>query len=278
MPETLITLSAFADETGPDPVDQINVLEKCGVKHIELRSIYQTNVLNLTDAQVKDFKKLLDERGFKLSAIGSPIGKIPITEPFEPHLQRFRRAIELCHVFGTPNIRLFSYYLPKGDDWSKHRQEVMDRMRRKVELAAAANVRLVHENEHGIYGDDPKRVVDLLQAINHPKLRAVYDPANYVHDGFDPWTAWQMTKPWTVHFHIKDWIHGQTHGVVTGEGQGRIADVMGDVATTGYVGFATLEPHLLGGGPTGGVTGPDLFPVAVKAFTRVLEQVGIKYN
>ena len=87
-----------------------------------------------------------------------------------------------------------------------------------------------------------------------------------------------MTKAWTVHFHIKDWNYGDTRGVVTGQGQGRIADVMADVAKTGFQGFATLEPHLLGGGPTGGVTGPDLFPTAVKAFTRVLDRLGIKYN
>jgi sugar phosphate isomerase/epimerase len=278
MPDTLITVSAFADEIGPDPKDQLNVLDKCGVKHIELRSIYQTNVLNLTDDQVKDLKKLFDDRGFKLSAIGSPIGKIPITDPFEPHLVRFQRAIELCKAFGTQNIRLFSYYLPQGHDWPTHRNEVMDRMHRKVELAAAAGVRLVHENEHGIYGDDPKRVLDLMASMNHPSFRAVFDPANYVVDGFDPWGAWHMTKSWTAHFHIKDWIHGQTHGVVTGEGQGRIADVMADVAKSGYVGFAALEPHLLGGGPTGGITGPDLFPGAVKAFTNVLDKVGIKYN
>jgi sugar phosphate isomerase/epimerase len=278
MSTSQITLSAFADEIGPDPLEQIRVLEKAGVRHIELRSIYQINVLNLTDSQVQEFKKQLADHGFGLSAIGSPIGKVPITDPFAPHLARFRRALELCHVFGTPNVRLFSYYLPAGSTWDAHREEVLDRMRQKVELAAQAGVRLLHENEHGIYGDTPQRVADLLESINHPSFRAIYDPANYVHDGFDPWEGWQLTKGWTVHFHVKDWIHGEKHGVVTGQGQGQIAKVMADVATMGYRGFATLEPHLLGGGPTGGVTGPDLFPLAVRAFTTVLDRVGIGYN
>src|SRR5579864_8185228 len=97
----MFTLSAFADEISPDPQQQIDVLKQCGVRHIELRSILQTNVLDLTDAQVNDLKALLDKNGFKLSAIGSPIGKIKVNEPFEPHLKRFRRAIELCKVFGT---------------------------------------------------------------------------------------------------------------------------------------------------------------------------------
>ena len=106
----MFTLSAFADEISPDPQEQINVLTHCGVKHIELRSILKTNVLDLTDLQVQEFKSLLDKHGFHLSAIGSPIGKIRIDQPFEPHLKRFKRAIELCKVFGTPNIRVFSYY------------------------------------------------------------------------------------------------------------------------------------------------------------------------
>src|SRR4051795_2638832 len=111
---TMFTISAFADEISPDPQVQLDVLSRCGVRHVELRSIHKTNVLDLTDAQIQDFKSLLDKNGFKLSAIGSPIGKVKIDPPFEPHLQRFGRAVELCKVFGVPNIRVFSYY-PPGD-------------------------------------------------------------------------------------------------------------------------------------------------------------------
>ena len=43
-------------------------------------------------------------------------------------------------------------------------------------------------------------------------------------------------------------------------------------------GFATLEPHLLGGGPTGGVTGTELFPKAVAAFKAILDRAGARYQ
>jgi sugar phosphate isomerase/epimerase len=274
----MFTLSAFADEISPDPQEQIDVLKQCGIRHIELRSILRTNVLDLSDQQVSELKTLLDRHGFKLSAIGSPIGKIKIDAPFEPHLQRFKRAIELCKVFGTPNIRMFSYYLPEGGEWDNWRRDVLDRMWDKLKLAEKAGVRLLHENEHGIYGDDPERVRDLMDTVDSEHFRAVYDPANYVFCGFDPWKGWEMTKEWTVHFHIKDWAAGEQRGRVAGEGQGRIADVMADAVKRGYDGFATLEPHLLGGGPTGGVTGPDLFPKAAAAFKRVLDQVGAPYQ
>ncbi|MBI1915338.1 MAG: sugar phosphate isomerase/epimerase [Planctomycetes bacterium] len=273
----MFRLSAFADEISPDPQEQVDVLDRCGVRCIELRSILKTNVLDLTDLQVSEFKSLLDRRGFRLSAIGSPIGKTKIDQPFEATRKRLERAIELCKVFGTSTIRIFSYYLADGTTWPPWRDEVHRRMRAKAEIADKAGVRLVHENEHAIYGDDPDRVVDLMQNVDHPALRAVYDPANYVFCGFDPWQGWQKTKQYTVHFHIKDWVAGEKHGRLSGEGQGRIPEVIAEAVAAGYDGFATLEPHLIGGGPTGGVTGPELFPKAVEAFKKVLERAGASY-
>src|SRR6186997_1984404 len=106
----MFTLSAFADEISHEPREQVAVMKACNVRHIEFRSIHKTNVLALSDEQIKEFKKLLDGEGFGLSAIGSPIGKIAIDAPFEPHLDKFKRAIELCGVFDTRGIRIFSYY------------------------------------------------------------------------------------------------------------------------------------------------------------------------
>jgi len=276
----MFTLSAFADEISPDPQVQIDILKHCGVRHIEFRSIHKTNVLNLTDAQVREFKALLDGEGFKLSAIGSPIGKIRIDEPFGPHLEKFRRAIHLCKLFGTPNIRIFSYYPPETFDgnWAPHRGAVLDRMRQKVEIAEREGVQLFHENEHRIYGDSPERLADLFHTVRSPALKAAFDPANFVFCGYDPLAGWEASKPHTAHFHIKDWKAGEEHGSIAGEGQGQIPAIIADAVRMGYRGFATLEPHLLGGGPTGGVTGPELFPRAVAAFKAIVEKAGGRYK
>lgn len=280
----MFLISAFADEISPDPQEQIDVLARSGVRYIELRSIHQTNVLDLSDAQVRDLKALLDQHGFGLSAIGSPIGKVKIDAPFEPHLQRFRRALELCKVFGTPNMRIFSYY-PPGDyqDWNdvpaEWETQVFERLIEQVALAEQAGVRLLHENEHRIYGDSPERVRDILSTVNSLALRGAYDAANYAYCGYDPVAGWELTKEWTTHFHIKDWktgghAAGHDHGVLAGHGDGNIPHSIRDAVKRGYRGYAVLEPHLRGGGPTGGVTGPDLFPVAVDAFRKIADEAG----
>jgi sugar phosphate isomerase/epimerase len=276
----MFLLSAFADEISPDPQEQISVLKSCGVRFIEFRSIHKTNVLSLTDQQIKEFKRLIDGEGIQLSAIGSPIGKYPIDQPLEPQLEKLKRAIELCGVFGTPNIRVFSFYPPDGDfdgNWSPYRQEVLERMSKLADMAAVAQVKLFHENEHRIYGDTPERVLDLLQSVNRPPLRAAYDAANYVYVESDPVRGWDLTKEYTEHIHIKDWKGSGKHehtGRLAGHGDGQIPYSTADAVKRGYHGFAVLEPHLRGGGPTGGITGPDLFPVAVESFRKILRDVG----
>ncbi len=98
----MIRISAFADEISQDPVEQVDVLARHGIRAIEFRAIHGTNVLDLSDAQHAEFRRLLDERGFQLSAIGSPIGKILITDPFGEHLDRLDRAMHLAEFYRAP--------------------------------------------------------------------------------------------------------------------------------------------------------------------------------
>jgi len=274
----MFTLSAFADEISPDPAVQLAVLKSCGVRHIEFRSIRKTNVLTLSDAELTEFKKQLDGEGFVLSAVGSPIGKVAIDAPFAEHLDKFKRAIDIAHRFGTINIRIFSYYPPTNATfvglWQPFRAEVIRRMTIKAEMAQAAGVVLMHENEHNIYGDSPDRVADLIAEVPNPALQFAYDNANWVFCGYDPLEGWERTKHRTTHLHIKDWLKGEQHGVIAGTGDGQIPATTADAVKRGYVGFAVLEPHLRGGGPTGGITGADLFPYAVQAFRDIVKHAG----
>ncbi len=172
----MIRISAFADEISQDPVEQIDVLTRHGIKAIEFRAIHGTNVLDLTDAQHAEFRDQLAASGIGLSAIGSPIGKIRITEPFEEHLDRFERAMDLAEFYGSPRIRIFSFYIPPGDDPASHREEVIHRMAELSRRAAARGITLFLENEKGIYGDTAARVADVLETVDSRALRACVRP------------------------------------------------------------------------------------------------------
>src|SRR4051794_32095659 len=111
----MFRLSAFADEISPDPQEQVAVLRRCGIRHLEFRSILKTNVPAPPHPQVTEFKPLPNQEGIALRPLASPIGKVRIEEPFAPRLDRLDRALELAKRFGTPNVRIFSYSPAEGE-------------------------------------------------------------------------------------------------------------------------------------------------------------------
>ena len=122
-------LSAFADEAGATVEEQISALKDNGIHYIEPRNFYGKGVLTLTSEELSDIKRSLDNAGIKVNSLGSPIGKYPIDAPFEKHLQEFMKAIEVCKILETTNMRMFSFYIPKGEDPRKYSSEVINRIK-----------------------------------------------------------------------------------------------------------------------------------------------------
>ena len=273
-------LSAFADEVTESFRGQVEYLAKEKVGYIEPRFIDKKNIMDLNQNELREAKKLIQGHGLKVSAIGSPIGKVKLDEPFEPHLDKFKHAVELAVFFETPFIRMFSYYAPEGKNIDDYRDQVMDRMAAKVEALSGTDVVMVHENEANIYGHTAKNCVDLVEAVASPKLRLAYDPANFV------WgekitnnveVCWPVMKPYVVHVHIKDWKLGAKDvGSVPGEGDGQIKELLAELAAMNYDGCLTMEPHLQTGGQFGGSTGPELFSKAIAAVRRLADEVGLE--
>jgi sugar phosphate isomerase/epimerase len=273
----MIQLSAFADEISKDPVEQLDVLAEHGIRHIEFRSIHGINVLDLPDERHEEFRALLQARGFGLSAIGSPVGKIKITESFEDHLTRIERSMDLADFYNTRRIRIFSYYMPPSEEPERYRDEVMSRMARFAVLAGERGLSLVLENEKGIYGDTAARVLDIIQTVNSRSLSHAFDPANYVEVGQPIDEAWEMLRDRVTHFHIKDYDPRMHKNVPAGVGDGQIPRLLADAVGRGYDGFCVLEPHLVIAELAYGFTGPARFADAANALKAILDQAGIAY-
>lgn len=271
--------SGFADEIADSLDEQLDVLDDLGISHLDLRAANGTDVLAFGPDQVENVRQSLDDAGVGVSSIGSPIGKIPVTHAFDPHLDRFRRALDLAEAFDAEYVRLFSYYVPEGDDPADHRDEVVRRMRRKAELAEQAGVVLVHENEKRIYGDTPGRCRDILESVDSPYLRAAFDPANFLEVGESPYPEGLLDLVEHVEqLHVKDAVFGQ-EGEITlpGEGDANLRAIVEALDRRGFDGYASMEPHLFRAGERSGFSGPEKFSEASRAFDGILDRVGARY-
>lgn len=131
-------------------------------------------------------KNRLDAEGFGVSSIGSPIGKIGITDDFEPHLETFERAIHVAKTMGVRYIRIFSFYIPAEEDPAQYRVEVVKRMAVLVARAEKENIVLLHDNEKLIYGETEQWCLDILERCDSPFLRLAFHPANFLQSDVRP--------------------------------------------------------------------------------------------
>ncbi|MED1201804.1 sugar phosphate isomerase/epimerase family protein [Heyndrickxia acidicola] len=270
----MVTLSGFADEISSDLDVQLNILQSEGIRYIEFRGIWNKNVLDLTDNELTKMKKVLHQKGFRISSIGSPIGKISIIDNFEEHVKRFERAIYVAKFFDTKYIRIFSFYIPGGKDPEFYRDEVMRRLSKLVKKAEEEGIVLLHENEKDTYGDNAERCLDIMKTIHSSHLQSAFDPANFVQCGVKPYSeAYPLLQPYIEYVHIKDALFIDGKEVPAGQGDGEVQEVLGALINRGYNGYLSLEPHLAASGTFSGFSGPELFKVSAQALKDLLTEL-----
>ena len=239
-----IIISAFADEYSPDAIEHADYLQSEDIHFIEPRFVNGVNISDLAESEIKNYNKLLNERGIRASSIGSPIGKINLADDFSEHTERARRCFNAANIMGTRYVRAFSFYLRDGQSRAEARSEVIERLGTLLDLADSYGVTLCHENEAGIYGESPEQCHDLLTAFGG-RLRAVFDMGNFILDSYSPYPeAYGLLKDYIEYFHIKDSVRAGAI-VPAGCGEARIADVLREHnASVNKVFFISLEPHL----------------------------------
>ena len=290
-----IVLSGFADEIAASLDTQMQVLDQLQMRHIEMRGVEGRNFVEYSEAEAREIKKRLEDRGFSLSAVGSPIGKTRITDDFAPHMELFKHTVELAHIMDTPNIRMFSFYGPSEKVSGQEnavsgpgaavpwRGQVMERLGQFADYAAANGVVLLHENEKGIYGETAESCLDILQQFGGQHFKAVFDFANFVQAGQDTLEAYEALKPYIAYIHVKDALRKDGSVVPAGYGDGNVKEILGRLKTSGYSGYLSLEPHLSDftgfsslekDGKIGKkLSGEEAFTLAHEALVKILEEL-----
>ena len=227
-----LQLAAFADEASPTLDGQIQAMKSNNISLLEIRGVDGENISDITVPRAKEIYQKLSDNGLQVWSIGSPYGKISLNDPFAPHLEKFKKSIEICHILNTKHIRLFSFFDAVG-----RFDEVAKRLEEFIEAARGSNVTLCHENEKGIYGDIASRCLEIHKVF--PEIKSVFDPANFIQSGQETTAAWNMLTPYIEYMHIKDALSDGSV-VPAGKGQGNLKYLLskyqGDVVT--------IEPHL----------------------------------
>ncbi len=276
-------ISGFSDEIASDIITQFEVLNKLGISYFEPRFVDGKNISSLTDEEVRDLKAKMEKYNIKVSSIGSPIGKIKLTDDFDEHFELFKRTVAIAKALDTKYIRIFSFY-HDGEEWTKEeREEVLSKLHKMLAYAKEQDIVLLHENEKDIYGDIWERCLDVMKELYCDNFKAVFDPANFVQCQSDTKLAYENLKPYIAYMHIKDAYLKDGRVVPAGMGDGNLEYILSDLIKNGFDGFLSLEPHL---GAFEGLadlelddsmlalpkSGEGTFTIAHKALLKIIEK------
>lgn len=254
-------LAAITDEISMDLDRALGVMAEYGCSAAELRTLWDVNIGDLSDAQVDDALRILEARRMPVCCLASPLYKcdLPGSEAAEKgpshqasdrtyadQLPLLRRCHELCKRFDTRLIRIFAFW-SVGELTPRHLDAIVDSISDGVKYAEDNGITLLMENEAACMLKTGAHVAELMQRIDSPALKAVWDPGNALLSGETPYPGgYAAIRNCVEHVHVKDAVRladGTQKFVVVGEGEVDYKGQFAALNSDGYSGFISLETH-----------------------------------
>ncbi|EME51190.1 sugar phosphate isomerase/epimerase family protein [Amycolatopsis decaplanina] len=236
-------LAGITDEAAYDIGGQLSALRALGWRAMELRSVDQIAIADLTDEGFATMAAALSDSGVRVVCLASRIGgwARPVSTDFRDDLRELDVLAARARSLGTRYLRIMSYPNAGLSD-SGWRAEVIARITVLAERAERHGVTLLHENCSGWAGTSAERMLDLLDEVASPALKLLFDTGNGVAHGYDGFDLLTDIARHVEHVHIKD---ADEHGfTIPGEGTARVVDCVKLLRANGYGGAWSLEPHL----------------------------------
>jgi L-ribulose-5-phosphate 3-epimerase len=260
-------IAAITDEFSPDIQIAARSMAEIGMTGAELRMVFGKNILDLTDDELDRAVAIVRGHGLEIISISSPVLKCVLPDApevdsrfqkdmfaskhtFDDQPRLAARAFQVATLTGARIIRVFSYWRTVRPD------ECFDRiviaLRGLAEQAATHGITIGIENEHACNVATAAETARVLAAIDHPNLKVVWDPANALVAGENPFPQGYGKLPPSriAHVHAKD-CFVQDHTPAWGPLGECAIDWKGQVGALvrdGYRGWISLETHWPGPG------------------------------
>lgn len=257
---------------------------------IELRAMWNTNVIDLKPNQIRDAQKLLAEYKLGVTDIASPLFKAdwpgaPISKQSERRDQFhakddaseqdkvLERSIAAAKAFNTDRVRCFDYW--RLDDQKPYREAINTKLREAAERCAKHGLILLLENEMSCNTATGEEAAAVLKAIPNKNFMLNWDPGNAAALGSTPYPNGYRLLPKNRigHCHCKDVIrkpNGKFDWEPVGAG---VVDWVGQIQALHHDGYhygLSLETHWRGGG-----TPEESTRISMNGLKKTLTKAGL---
>jgi len=261
-----LPIAAITDEFSPTLTEALPFMHEIGMTGAELRVVDGKNILDLTDDELKRTRDTLQTAGLKVVSIASPVLKCVLPNApavdsrfqhdvfaskhtFDDQPRLTEHAIKVAQFFGAPILRVFSYWRTVQPE--RCEEAIVKALSGLAALGEKENVIIGLENEHACNIGTAAETRRILDLVPHKKLMVVWDPANALCAGEDPFPRGYAELPPAriAHVHAKDCHIGDDGKPVWGPlGTRNVPwkEQIRALLDDGYRGFISLETHWKG--------------------------------
>jgi sugar phosphate isomerase/epimerase len=242
-------MCGIGDEAAPGLLGQLRVHRELRVEALELRTLDGKGLHELTPCQLSAAVSAVREAEVAVPVLASPIGgwSTDVGAPLDGELRLLEVYAAAADALGASWVRVMSY--PNDGraegDWGA---EAVRRMGVLARAAEGLGVGLLHENCAGWAGQGPAEALRMLEEVDSPALRLVFDTGNGLAYGYRSADYLAAVLPWVAHVHVKDGRRGVGDAgpvwTLPGAGEAEVAACLRLLEEAGYTGFYSLEPHV----------------------------------
>jgi L-ribulose-5-phosphate 3-epimerase len=263
-------VSVISDEITNDFEHACEVVStEFGLDWIEIRTLWNKNIMALDDNEIADARKTLERFKLRVTDIASPLFKVdwpgaPKSQyspkgasynsdyTFDQQDEVMERSIELARVFNTDRVRGFDFW--RLADPAPYRAAMDAKLREAAEKIGKQDMIFLLENEPSCNTATGAEAARTLAAVTTPTLMLNWDPGNAALDGEMPFPdGWRLLPHDRIgHCHVKDCEKKPDgSGFEWAEMNKGFVDWVGQfhaLVQMGYHHATSLETHWRGGG------------------------------
>jgi sugar phosphate isomerase/epimerase len=244
-------LAGMNDEPSPDWDLHIGLdaLGRIPTRYVELRAVDGKNVSRMSDAAYSEAIEQIRQRDFEVVALAADLGKAPLDEGgLDAQMALLETLLGRAAEAGTTLIRTMGFHRRDQMSESTWKTRSIEWLGRLARRADEAGLTLMLENAPDAtqFSHSPSGCREILDAVECPGLKLLFDPASFFNMGHDPLAALSQLRDDIVHVHVRD-LHrrgdDQTY-CPPGQGACSIGQCLVSLAEIGYDGCLSLEPHM----------------------------------
>jgi L-ribulose-5-phosphate 3-epimerase len=215
-------VAVINDEVSQDFGRSCEVIsQEFGLEWIELRAMWNKNILNLDAKEVAEARRILERYKLRVTDIASPLFKVdwpgaPKSQ-FSPKVAQFsadftfeqqgevlERSIELAKAFQTDRVRCFDFW--RLEDQKPYRAAMNARLLSDALIAGKKGITLLLENEGACNTGTAAEAAKVLAEVQTPSLMLNWDPGNAAARGEKAYPEGYalLPKERIGHCHCKD--------------------------------------------------------------------------